>query len=178
VIINNAGWDRFGWFMESSEEHWARVIAVNYVGILNTCRYLGGEVIKFGKAGRIIQIASDTAKIGGPLEAVYSGAKGAVVSFSRALARELAPTGVTVNVICPGSTDTPLFRESAARIEVTPEFKEHFPGNLIEAQIKRIPLGRLGLPSDLANAVAFFADPRSEHITGQVLSVDGGETMY
>ena len=164
--------------MESSKDHWARVIAVNYVGILNTCRYLGDEIIKHGKAGRIIQIASDTAKIGGPLEAVYSGAKGAVVSFSRALARELAPTGVTVNVICPESTDTPLFRESAARIEATPEFKSHFPGNLIEAQIGRIPLGRLGTPSDLANAVAFFADSRSEHITGQVLSVDGGETMY
>lgn len=178
VLVNNAGWDRLGFFLESREDVWDRVIGVNYRGVLNTCRYIGPSITMSASAGRIIQVASDTAKLGGPLESVYSGAKGAVVSFSRALARELAPSGVTVNVVCPGSTDTPLFHEGARLIEADPRFKRFFPADLVDAQLSRIPMGRLGLPSDIANAVSFFADARAEHITGQVLSVDGGETMY
>ena len=177
ILVNNAGWDRLMPFLDSGEDHWDRVIGVVYRGTLNTCRYVGPRIVE-AEHGRIVNIGSDTAKIGGPFEAVYSGAKGAVTSFSRALARELAETGTTVNVVSPGSTDTPMFRRIEAELEVDPVFKSYFTEKLSESQAKRIPLGRLALPSDVANAVAFFASERTEFVTGQVLSTSGGETMY
>jgi 2-hydroxycyclohexanecarboxyl-CoA dehydrogenase len=177
VLVNNAGWDRPSLFLDTTEEHWDKVIAVNYRAVLATSYVLAPLLIEAGD-GRIINIASDTAKIGYPLEAVYSGAKGAVISFTRALARELASSGVTVNAICPGATDTPLLREEQETFEKNPDLMRFFPDGFIESAVKAIPLGRLGTPEDLANAVSFFVRPASGFITGQVLSVDGGQTMY
>jgi 2-hydroxycyclohexanecarboxyl-CoA dehydrogenase len=177
VLVNNAGWDRLSLFLESDPADWPRTVGVNYVAVLATCHAFAAS-ISASADGRIVNVSSDTAKLGGPLEAVYSGSKAAVVSFSRALARELAESGTTVNVVCPGATDTPLYREIEQELETDPRFSHFFPDGLTTAVLRAIPLGRLGRPEDIAGAVAFFTRRSSSFITGQVLSVSGGQTMY
>jgi len=177
VLVNNAGWDRYGWFLETTEDYWDKVIGVNYRGVLNTCRYLGRD-IEAAEHGRIINISSNTAKLGYQLVAVYAGAKSAVIAFSRSLARELAASGTTVNVVCPGATDTPLLREDEAFLDADTRFASFFGDGFIKTVLSGIPLHKLGTAADVANAVAFFAHPSAHYITGQVLSVDGGQTMY
>jgi len=177
VLVNNAGWDRYNWFLETTEDDWEKVIGVNYRSVLNTCRYLGSR-ISDQEHGRIVNISSNTAKLGYPLVAVYAGAKAAVIAFSRSLARELAATGTTVNVICPGATDTPLLREDERVLDSEPRFSAFFGGGFINRVLDGIPLRKLGTPADIANAVAFLSEPAAHYITGQVLSVDGGQTMY
>jgi 2-hydroxycyclohexanecarboxyl-CoA dehydrogenase len=115
------------------------------------------------KSGRIVNIASDAGRVGSLGETVYAGAKGGLIVFTKSLARETARHGINVNCVCPGPTDTPL-------LAAVPE------GHL-EAFKKAIPLRRFGKPSEVADAVAFFAGPRSTYVTGQVLSVSGGLTM-
>lgn len=177
VLVNNAGWDRYSFFLDTDEAMWDRVIAINYRGTLNTCRYLG-PMLTDAPNGRIVNIASDTAKLGYALEAVYSGTKGGIIAFSRALAKEIASTGTTVNVICPGATDTPLLREAEELLEGDPRFSKFFPKGFIPTVLEQMPLGRLGLPADVANGVAFLIRQESNFITGQILSIDGGQTMY
>jgi 2-hydroxycyclohexanecarboxyl-CoA dehydrogenase len=176
VLVNNAGGGPLSMFLETSREDWLPTIELNFVAVLLTCRYLVPRVC-MSAHGRIINIASDTAKIGSPLEAVYSGAKAGVVAFSRALARAIAETGTTVNVVCPGAIDTPLLRELTQAFEHDPRFGQFWPEGPITSSIKATPLKTLGNPRDVAHAVAFFAQPDSAFITGQVLSVDGGLTM-
>jgi 2-hydroxycyclohexanecarboxyl-CoA dehydrogenase len=176
VLVNCAGWDRYGWFLESTEDYWDRVIATNYIGVLAMCRYLGSDVAE--QHGRIVNISSNTAKLGYALVAVYAGAKAAVIAFSRALAREMASSGTTVNVICPGATDTPLLREDEQYLDSSPKFGPFFAQGFLKTVLEGIPLGRLGSPDDIAGAVSFLVGPDAGYITGQVLSVDGGQTMY
>src|SRR5262249_17258449 len=107
VLVNNAGIDVLGPFLDSDPGDWERIIAVNYRGQLNTWFALARGMVERGW-GRIVNIASDAARVGSSGEAVYSGTKGAVVAFSKALAREVARAGVTVNCVCPGPTDTAL----------------------------------------------------------------------
>jgi NAD(P)-dependent dehydrogenase (short-subunit alcohol dehydrogenase family) len=90
----------------------------------------------------------------------------------------MATSGTTVNVICPGSTDTPLMEELELALKDDPRFERFFPGGVASASIATIPLGRLATPADVANGVSFFVRPESGFITGQVLSIDGGQTMY
>jgi 2-hydroxycyclohexanecarboxyl-CoA dehydrogenase len=111
--------------------------------------------------GRIVNIASDAARIGTPREAVYAGAKAAVIGFSKSLAAEVARHGITVNVVSPATVDTPLLRGMLT-------------SDQIERRQKANPMGRLGTPEDVAGAVVFFASPRAAYVTGQVLSVNGG----
>ncbi len=176
VLVNCAGWDRYGWFLESTEDYWDRVIGTNYRGVLATCRYLGADIAS--RHGRIVNISSNTAKLGYQLVAVYAGAKAAVIAFSRALARELASSGTTVNVLCPGATDTPLLREDEYFLDGNPKFAQFFERGFVKTVLEGIPLGRLGSADDLAGAVSFLVGPDAAYITGQVLSVDGGQTMY
>jgi 2-hydroxycyclohexanecarboxyl-CoA dehydrogenase len=168
VLVNNAGWDVFKPFTKTEPSQWERLIAINLTGALHLHHaVLPGMVAR--KSGRIVNIASDAARVGSSGEAVYAACKGGLVSFSKTIAREHARHGITVNVVCPGPTDTALFAE----------YKEGAgnPEKLMEAFQRSIPLGRIGLPDDLPGAVVFFASDDAAYITGQVLSVSGGLTM-
>jgi len=168
VLVNNAGWDVFGPFTKTEPAQWDRLIAVNLVGALHMHHaVLPGMAAR--KSGRIVNIASDAARVGSSGEAVYAACKGGLVAFSKTIAREHARHGITVNVVCPGPTDTALFadyREGAGN-----------PEKLVEAFTRSIPLGRIGQPEDLPGTILFFASDDAAYVTGQVLSVSGGLTM-
>lgn len=168
ILVNNAGWDRIRPFMKTTPEFWDHVISVNYKGVLNTVRVVGGTMAEHNR-GRIINIASDAALVGSMGEAAYSGAKGAVISFSKSMARELARNGVTVNVVSPGPAETPLIDDMKAA--------DDFAGKVLGNIDRAIPLKRMARPEDIAPAVVFFASEEAGYITGQVLSVSGGLTM-
>jgi 2-hydroxycyclohexanecarboxyl-CoA dehydrogenase len=168
VLVNNAGWDVFRLFKDSTPEEWQRLIAINLVGALNMHHaVLPGMIAR--KAGRIVNIASDAARVGSTGEAVYAACKAGLVGFSKTLAREHARHGITVNVVCPGPTATALF-ESYKQGAGSPE-------KLEEAFRRAVPMGRIGTPEDLPGAILFFASDDAAYITGQVLSVSGGLTM-
>jgi len=168
VLVNNAGWDVFKPFTKTEPAQWDKLIAINLVGALHMHHaVLPGMVER--KAGRIVNIGSDAARVGSSGEAVYSACKGGLVAFSKTIAREHARHGITVNVVCPGPTDTALL---AGVAEGAPN-----PEKLMEAFTRAIPLGRLGQADDLASAIAFFASDDASFITGQVVSVSGGLTM-
>ncbi len=168
ILVNNAGWDVFRLFKDSTPADWQRLIAVNLVGALNLHHVvLPGMVTR--RAGRIVNVASDAARVGSSGESVYAACKAGLVGFSKTLAREHARHGITVNVVCPGATNTALFAE----------YKKGAgnPEKLEEAFRRAIPMGRIGEPEDLPGAILFFASDDAGFITGQVLSVSGGLTM-
>ena len=169
VLVNNAGWDIFKPFIKTVPAEWDKLIAINLTGALHMHHaVLPGMVARGG--GRIVNIASDAARGGSSGEAVYAACKGGLVALSKTLAREHARHNITVNVVCPGPTDTALlagFAEGAAN-----------PEKLMDAFKKAIPLGRLGQPDDLAGAIAFLGSADAAFITGQVISVSGGLTMH
>jgi 2-hydroxycyclohexanecarboxyl-CoA dehydrogenase len=168
VLVNNAGWDVFKPFTKTEPAQWDKLIAINLTGALHMHHaVLPGMAAR--KAGRIVNIASDAARVGSSGEAVYAACKGGLVAFSKTIAREHARHGITVNVVCPGPTDTALFAD----------YKEGAgnPEKLMEAFTRSIPLGRIGQPDDLPGAILFFAGDDARFVTGQVLSVSGGLTM-
>ncbi len=168
VLINNAGWDVFKPFTKTVPAEWDKLIAINLTGALHMHHaVLPGMAAR--KSGRIVNISSDAARVGSSGEAVYAACKGGLIAFSKTIAREHARHGITVNVVCPGPTDTALFAD----------YKEGAgnPEKLMEAFTRAIPLGRIGQPEDLVGAIAFFASDDSSYITGQVISVSGGLTM-
>lgn len=166
VLVNNAGWDRLQPFLANDPPLWDKLISVNLKGVLNCCHVVLPHMVERG-SGRIVNVASDAGRVGSSGEAVYSACKGAVISFTKALAREMAGASVTVNCVCPGPTETPLLEE--IRSEDTGE-------KVIEAIVRATPLRRLARPEEIAEAVAFFA-AGADFVTGQVLSVSGGLTM-
>ena len=168
VLVNNAGWDRMQLFLDSDEETWDRIIALNFRAVLTTCKAALPHMVARGR-GTVVNIASDAGRVGSSGEAVYAGTKGGVIAFSKTLAREVARAGVTVNVVCPGLTETPLL--AGMRAESPRNAK------VLEAVTRAIPLGRVAAPDDIAGAVVFFASPAADYITGQTLSVSGGLTM-
>lgn len=174
VLVNNAGWDVFKPFTKTTPDEWTKLIAINLTGALHMHHaVLPGMVARSKESdwqgARIVNIASDAARVGSSGEAVYAACKGGLVAFSKTLAREHARHGITVNVVCPGPTDTALFAD----------YKEGAgnPEKLEEAFRRSIPLGRIGQPGDLPGAILFFASADAGYITGQVLSVSGGLTM-
>ena len=168
LLVNNAGWDKLEPFLESEESTWDRVIAINFRAVLYTCRAVLPHMVARG-SGKVINIASDAGRVGSTGEAVYAGAKGAIIAFSKSLAREMARHHVTVNVVCPGLTETPLLQEIRGDSERA--------NKVIDAVTRAIPLGRVGTPEDIAGAVAFLASHEADFVTGQTLSVSGGLTM-
>lgn len=168
VLVNNAGWDIFKPFTKTAPADWERLIAINLVGALHMHHaVLPGMVER--RSGRIVNVSSDAARVGSSGEAVYAACKGGLVAFSKTLAREHARHGITVNVVCPGPTQTALFEDYKAGAGN--------PEKLIEAFTRSIPLGRIGQPDDLPGAILFFASDDAGYVTGQVLSVSGGLTM-
>ena len=165
VLVNNAGWDKVGAFVDSDPADWDRIIAINLYGVLHTSRAVLPVMAAQG-GGRVVNLASDAGRVGSSGEAVYSAAKGGVIAFTKTTAREMARHGVTVNCVCPGPTDTALF---ASVTEDDPALRN--------ALIKAIPLRRLAQPADVAGAVAFLASDEAAYITGQTLSVSGGLSM-
>jgi 2-hydroxycyclohexanecarboxyl-CoA dehydrogenase len=167
VLVNNAGWDRFAYFLDTEPALWDQLIAINLKGPIN----LHHAVLKGMQArrsGRVINIASDAGRVGSSMEAVYSACKGGIIAFTKTMAREMARSGVTLNAVCPGPTETPLLAG----------FLEGAQGQKIHEGLKRaIPLGRLGQPDDIPGIVAFLASDDAGFITGQVISVSGGLTM-
>lgn len=169
VLVNNAGWDIFKPFTKTVPAEWAKLIDINLTGALHMLHaVLPGMVER--KYGRIVNVASDAARGGSSGEAVYSACKGGLVALSKTLAREHARQSITVNVVCPGPTDTALLAGVAEGARD--------PAKLIEAFKSAIPLGRLGQPDDLASAIVFFGSDDASFITGQVISVSGGLTMH
>jgi 2-hydroxycyclohexanecarboxyl-CoA dehydrogenase len=167
ILVNNAGWDRVEPFIRNAPELWEKVISINLKGPIHCCRAVLDDMIAAG-SGKIISISSDAARVGSTGEAVYAACKGGIISFSKTLARELARHRINVNVVCPGPTDTPLLQEVTSGEQ---------GAKIIEAMKHSIPFRRLGTPEEIAAAVAFFASPDADFITGQVLSVSGGLTM-
>jgi 2-hydroxycyclohexanecarboxyl-CoA dehydrogenase len=164
LLANIAGWDRAANFLDSTVELWDRIIRINLYGPLNM-----HHVVVHGMAergfGRVVSIASDAGRVGSSGEAVYSACKGGIAAFTKTLARELARRGVTLNVVCPGPTDTPLFNSFA-------------DAKLKDALARAIPLGRLGRPDDYPGIIAFLLSDDARFITGQTISVSGGLTMH
>jgi 2-hydroxycyclohexanecarboxyl-CoA dehydrogenase len=165
ALVNNAGWDQLSPFLDTDEDLWDRIIDINLRGpIRMTKAVLPGMVER--QSGRIVNISSDAGRVGSTGEAVYSACKAGIIGFSKTVAREVARSGITVNAICPGPTATPLLESMVGEHE-----------KLIESLKRSIPLGRLGLPEDIAGAVAFMVSDDAGFITGQTLSVSGGLTM-
>jgi 2-hydroxycyclohexanecarboxyl-CoA dehydrogenase len=163
VLVNCAGWDEFHPFLDTDRPFWDRVVAINYLGVVALSHAVVPLMVEAGGGGRVVNIASDAGRVGSTGEAVYAGAKGGVIAFSKSLAREVARHRITVNAVCPGPADTPLF--------------QGFPERIRQSLQRSIPLGRLAEPEDVAHAVSFFASPGAGYVTGQVLSVSGGLTM-
>ena len=165
VLVNNAGIDTIEPFLDSEEATWERIVAVNYLGTVRCCHVLAPGMAARGW-GRVVNIASDAGRVGSSGEAVYSGTKGGVIAFSKALARELAATGVTVNASARGRPT----RRCSTR---SPETSQ----KLYDGLAKAIPMRRIGQPADIAPAVVFLCGAGAGYITGQTLSVSGGLTM-
>ncbi|HRN74658.1 SDR family NAD(P)-dependent oxidoreductase [Ottowia sp.] len=162
ILVNGAGWGKIQPFMENTPEFWQRVVAINFTGPVALAHALLPGMIE-RQQGRIVNISSDAGRVGSLGETVYAGAKAGLIGFTKSLARELARYKINVNCVCPGPTDTPL-------LQAVPEKHR-------EAFQRAIPMRRFGKPSEVADAVLFFASDRSSYITGQVLSVSGGLTL-
>ncbi|MDQ1423476.1 MAG: 2-hydroxycyclohexanecarboxyl-CoA dehydrogenase [Acidimicrobiaceae bacterium] len=169
VVVNNAGWDDFMPFIKTDEQFWDTVLDINFKGPLRVIHTILPGMVQRG-FGRIINIGSDAGRVGSSLEAVYSGAKGGIIAFTKTLAREVATKGITANTVCPGPTDTPALRTFAANSGDDAE-------KVLAAMTRAVPMKRLGTPEDVGPAVAFLASDAAGFVTGQTLSVSGGLTM-
>ncbi|MEW6130143.1 MAG: SDR family NAD(P)-dependent oxidoreductase [Acidobacteriota bacterium] len=167
VLVNSAGWDKLTPFLKTTPDLWERVIAINFRGVLNTCYAVLPHMAE-RKQGRIVNISSDTARVGSFGEAVYASAKAAIIAFSKTLAREHARDNIRVNAVCPGLVETPLIEEMR---------EDEFTAKILSSIVGYIPLKRLGRPEEIAPMVLFLASRAASYITGQAISVNGGLNM-
>ncbi len=168
ILVNCAGWDDLKPFLDTDEAFWDRIIEVNYKGALRTVHGCLPSMIDAGW-GRIVNIGSDAGRVGSSLEAVYSGAKGGIIAFTKTIAREVARNGITANTVCPGPTATPLLDEIASSSDDGDK--------VIGAMARAVPMKRVGQPDEVASAVVYFCSEAAGFISGQTLSVSGGLTM-
>lgn len=159
ILINNAGIASFGLFTETTDELWRRVRSVNLDGPLYLCRAFAPCMIR-RQWGRIVNISSMWGQVGASCEVLYSTAKAGLIGLSKALAKELGPSGITVNCVCPGIIDTDMNRSVDAGI--------------VEELMANIPVGRLGTVEEVAALCRFLAHEQSSYITGQILGINGG----
>lgn len=162
LLVNCAGWDRAMPFAETESSFWRKVLDINLMGPIAVCHAV---LPRMADGGAVVNVGSDAGRVGSSGEVVYSAAKGGVIAFSKALAREVAARRIRVNVVAPGPTDTPFL----ASFDET--------GKLAAAMERQTPLRKLAKPEDVAAAIAFLGSEDAGHITGQVLSVSGGLTM-
>ncbi len=168
ILVNCAGWDIFKPFVQTDEAFMRKVLEINLAGPMRMVREVLPDMQEAGW-GRIISIASDAGRVGSSMEAVYSGAKGGLIAFTKTIARESARRGVTANNVCPGPTDTPMLQAVAGGSEGSDK--------VLAAMTRIVPMRRLGQPEDIGPAVAFLASEEAGYITGQTLSISGGLTM-
>ena len=164
VLVNSAGLDGFDPFLKITPEKWDRILAVNLTGTFNACQAVVPDMVE-ARWGRIVNISSSSAHSGQPLMTHYVAAKAGVIGFTKALALELGPKGITVNTIPPGFIDTPMLRASEAK---------GLLGEGVEHHAALTPVRRLGRPEDIAAACAFLVRDEASYITGQVIGVNGG----
>lgn len=168
LLVNNAGWDQPAPFLKTDRALWDKIIRINLYGPLNTHAAICGLMAKRG-GGRVVNIASDAARVGTSNEAVYSACKGGLIAFTKSVARELARSNVLLNAVCPGPTDTPMMQSVLGTGDDAVKWKD--------AMVRGIPLKRMGQPEDYGGIVAFLASDDGGYITGQTISVSGGMNM-
>lgn len=159
VLVNNAGIAQIKLFTDITDEDYDRMLDCNLRSVFNCCQCALPDMIH-KKQGRIINISSMWGVTGASCEVHYSASKAAVIGLTKALAKELAPSGITVNAIAPGVIDTPM--------------NGGFDAETMKSLIEETPVGRLGTAEDVARAILFLADEKSSFITGQILGIDGG----
>ncbi|MBI2854778.1 MAG: SDR family oxidoreductase [Chloroflexi bacterium] len=174
VLVNNVGWDRIAFFTETNPELWDRLLTINFKTDLNWISAVLPHMSQNG-GGAIVNIGSDAGRLGEAREAVYSGCKGAVIAFSKAIAREAGRFNIRVNVVCPSL----VAPEKPEEVGAKSAWKEPpVPPEVLEKALKAYPLRKGAAPKDIASAVVFLAsDTAAGIITGQTLSVDGGYAM-
>jgi 2-hydroxycyclohexanecarboxyl-CoA dehydrogenase len=169
LLVNNAGTDEFGFFKDTDEDMWARIIAVNLTGVMRVTHAVLPGMIERG-GGRMVNVASEAGRVGSSGSAVYSAAKGGVIAFTKTIAREGARFGVYCNAVAPGPIDTPLLHR--ADTELGPIGKR-----VIETMVGGTLLRRIGRPEEVAAAIAFLCSEDASYVTGQTLGVSGGLGM-
>jgi 3-oxoacyl-[acyl-carrier protein] reductase len=164
IMVNNAGVDSGVGAENMSKEEWDRVLDINLWGVFLGCRH-ASEPMKKQKRGKIVNVSSMSAKTGGVFSGMnYSASKAGVLALTKSFAKLLSPYGINVNAICPGQVDTPMFRK--------------LTNEQIATLMRAIPLGRVGLPQDIAGGALFLASDLSDFVTGIALDINGGELMY
>ena len=162
ILVNNAGITRDGLLMTMKEDAWDQVLDTNLKGAFLTMKAVARTMMK-QRYGRIVSVSSVVGVAGNAGQVTYAASKAGIIGMTKAAAKELAPRGITVNAVAPGFIDTAM--------------TDALPDSAKEAILSRIASGAFGAPEDVANAVAFFAQPESEYITGQVLCIDGGMSL-
>ncbi|WP_436789986.1 SDR family NAD(P)-dependent oxidoreductase [Yinghuangia sp. YIM S10712] len=166
ILVTSAGLDGFHPFLDITEQQWDRILGVNLTGTFQCCQAVAPHMVEDGW-GRIVTISSSSAQTGNPLMTHYSAAKAGVVGFTKALALELGPRGITVNTVPPGFVDTPMLRKTESR---------GFLGDGIDHHQATTPVRRVGRPEDIAAACAYLVRDEAGYITGQIIGVNGGRT--
>jgi 2-hydroxycyclohexanecarboxyl-CoA dehydrogenase len=168
ILVSNAGWDELRPFLNTDINFWNKILDLNLKGHMYCIKVVLPHMVK-QNYGKIVTIGSDAGRLGNPMEAPYSAAKGGVIAFTKTIAREFGRYNITANCICPGITETPLAQEMISAI---PEKEKAL--KMMETVKMMTPLRRLAKPEDIAYAALYFASDESNFVTGQTLSVSGG----
>ena len=168
VLVNCAGWDRLLPFLKTTPELWQKVLNINFLGVVNMCHAILPHMVE-RKQGAIVNISSDTGRVGSFGEALYASSKAAIMAFSKTIAREHARDRIRVNVVSPGLCETPLIDEM--------RHDDEFTAKILGSIVNFIPMKRLGEPEEIAPLVVFLASDAASYITGQVFSINGGLNM-
>jgi 2-hydroxycyclohexanecarboxyl-CoA dehydrogenase len=169
ILVNNAGTDHFGFFKDTSEDLWERIVDINLMGVLRATHAVLPSMIEQGR-GRIVNVASEAGRVGSSGSAAYSAAKGGVIAFTKTIAREGARYGVLCNAVAPGPIDTPLLNRATAELG-------ELGDKIIQTMVGSTVLRRPGAPEEVAATIAFLCSDDASYVTGQTLAVSGGLAM-